>query len=237
MKWNDFKIRSREEEVMDDFDLQGVELKKTLQDLDKVNKWLGGNKITLEGVEKVIGTACFQPPLKIVDVGCGNGSVLKEVAQLGRKKGIKMQLRGIDANPHAIEIARENCRDFPEITFEAQDVFSRAFEEEKTDIVLCTLTLHHFGDDEIKKLLRTFVEKCQMGIVINDLKRSRLAYKLFQLFCAAFINNDIAREDGLVSIKRSFRRKDLLSYGKGLNVRKQEIREKWAFRYQWILLK
>lgn len=237
MKWNNKGTRSREEEIMDDFDLKGDELEKTLQDLDKVNKWLGGNEITLEGVEKVIGTACFQPPLNILDVGCGNGSVLKEVAQLGRKKGIKMQLKGIDANPHAIEIARENCKDFAEIEFEAQDVFSEAFKKGKNDIVLCTLTLHHFEDEEIKRLLQIFVEKSQMGIVINDLKRSRLAYRLFRLFCAAFINNDIAREDGLVSIKRSFRKKDLLNYGKGLKVRKQEIHEKWAFRYQWILLK
>jgi len=237
MMWNNTKGRSEEEEIMDDFDLQGAELKRTLQDLDKVNKWLGGNKITLEGVEKVIASMCFQQPLQIVDVGCGNGSVLKEVAQFGRKKGIKMQLKGIDANPHTIEIARENCGDFPEIEFEPQDVFSEAFAKEKSDIVLCTLTLHHFKDDEIKRLLQVFTEKSQMGIVINDLKRSRLAYRLFQLFCAVFINNDIAREDGLISIKRSFRKKDLLNYGKSLNVRKQEIHEKWAFRYQWILLK
>ncbi len=237
MKWKNMKERSKEEEIMDDFRLQGPELEETLQDLDKVNKWLGGNKITLEGVEKVINSACFRPPLRILDVGCGNGSVLKEVAQLGRKRGIKMQLKGIDANEHAIEIARRNCKDYPEISFEAQDVFSEEFVQESTDVLLCTLTLHHFKDEEIRRLLQVFVQKSSMGIVINDLKRSKLAYRLFQLFCAAFIHNDIAREDGLVSIKRSFRKKDLLSYGKGLDVRKQEIHEKWAFRYQWILLK
>ena len=237
MIWNNSKYRSSEEEIMDDFQLQGSPLKTTLQDLDKVNKYLGGNEITLEGVEKIMKSSCFEQPLQILDVGCGNGSVLKGVAQLGRKKGVKMELKGIDANTHAIEIARENCREYPEIKFEAQDVFSKAFEKEKTDIVLCTLTLHHFTDEEIKRLLQIFVRKSKMGIVINDLKRSRLAYQLFQLFCAAFIRNAIAREDGLVSIKRSFRKKELHGYGKNLEVRKQEIRQKWAFRYQWILLK
>lgn len=232
-----FKHRSREEEIMDDFDLQGPELKKTLEDLDKVNKWLGGNKITIEGVEKVINSTCFVPPLKILDVGCGNGGVLKEVAQLGRRKGVKMQLKGVDANVHAVEIARKNCSDYPEIVFEAQDVFSEAFAKENSDIVLCTLTLHHFQDEKIMQLLQLFVKISKMGVVINDLKRSRLAYFLFQLFCAVFIQNKIAREDGLVSIRRSFRKKELLDYGKGLKVRKQEISEKWAFRYQWILLK
>ncbi|MGB7842911.1 MAG: methyltransferase domain-containing protein [Salinimicrobium sp.] len=237
MIWINSKHRSREEEIMDDFQLQGSQLKTTLEDLDKVNKYLGGNEITLEGVEKMIKSTCFEPPLHILDVGCGNGSLLKEVANLGRKKGVEMRLKGIDANIHAIEIARENCREYPEIIFEAQDVFSKEFEKENTDIVLCTLTLHHFTDTEIKRLLKNFVRKSNIGIVINDLKRSRLAYLLFQLFCAVFIRNDIAREDGLVSIKRSFRKKDLYNYGKNLKVRKQEIRQKWAFRYQWILLK
>ena len=234
MNWNN---RSKEEEIMDDFALQGPELKKTLQDLDTVNKWLGGNKITLEGVEKVIASTCFQSPLRILDVGCGNGSVLKEVAQLGRKKGIEMQLKGVDANEHAIGIARKNCLDYPEIRFEARDVFSKDFAKEETDIILCTLTLHHFKDEEIEQLLKVFIKKSNIGVVINDLKRSRLAFNLFKLFCAAFINNDIAREDGLVSIKRSFRKNDLLNFGKDLEIRKQEIHEKWAFRYQWILLK
>ena len=59
MMWNQHQSRSEEEEIMDDFDLQGPNLKEPCEDLDKVNKWLGGNEITLEGVEKVIASALF----------------------------------------------------------------------------------------------------------------------------------------------------------------------------------
>ena len=222
---------------MDDLELQGPELKKTLKDLDKVNKWLGGNEITLEGIKKLIKDQRNEEPLKILDVGCGNGSVLKEVAQLGRQKGQKMNLLGIDANPYAVRIAEENSKNFPEIQFQVLDVFSEEFSKIKVDIILCTLTLHHFKDDEIVRLLQKFVEMSSIGIVINDLERSPVAYELFQLFCAAFINNKIAKDDGLVSIRRSFKKEDLERYGKELRVQKQEISWKWAFRYQWILYK
>lgn len=232
-----FKKRSNQREIMDDFSLQGRELERTLKDLDKVNRWLGGNKITLEGWEVVLNSACYLQPVKILDVGCGNGSLLKEVAQYGRQKGIKMQLLGIDANENAIKLAKENTSDYPEITFKSMDIFSEEFMNQKVDIILCTLTLHHFTDPEITLLLKNFVRKAQMGIVINDLHRSRLAYYLFQAFCAVFIDNEIARKDGLTSISRSFKKGELEKFGKGLEVRAQKINWKWAFRYQWILLK
>ena len=233
----DFSKRSTEVETMDDFALQGRDLEQIFDDLDKVNRWLGGNKVTLQGVEKLSQSTCFEKPLRILDVGCGDGSLLKEVADFGRKRGIDMKLRGVDANIHAIEIARKNARSFENISFEALDVFAEEFATKKTDIVLCTLTLHHFSDKEIIFLLKRFVEMSTIGVVINDLQRSRVAYNLFKAFSAAFMDNQIAREDGLISIRKSFRKKDLLEYGKHLNVRKQELAWKWAFRYQWILMK
>lgn len=229
--------RSNQREILDDFDLHGKELEKNFDDLDRVNKLLGGYTITLQGIEKVLGSSCFRYPVSIVDVGCGNGSMLREVAKMGREKGIKMHLKGIDANPFAVEIARNQSKEFPEIFFEVKDVTSNEMEDEKIDIILCTLTLHHFNDSEIKDLIKTFLRICHIGIVINDLHRSKLAYYLFEVFSRIFIRNEIARKDGLTSVLRSFKREDFEKYGKGLKVRKQSIVWKWAFRYQWILIK
>ncbi len=231
------KHRLDRREIMDDFDLQGMELKKTLKDLDRINKWLGGNKITLKGLEKIFDKTTHQQPLRILDIGCGNGSLLREVAQFGRKKGIKMKLLGIDANKHAIGIARKNTREFPEISFDALDVFSEKFRNLEADVILCTLTLHHFRDEEIENLLEIFVGVAKQGIVINDLQRSKTAYRLFKAFCAVFIRNDIAKKDGLTSILRAFKKGDLQWYGRNLKVSQQKISWKWAFRYQWVLIK
>lgn len=222
---------------MDDLDLKGVELKKVLQDLDKVNRWLGGNKITIDGIKILLKNAIFDSPLRIIDVGCGNGSLLKEVAEFGHRRGIKMELTGIDLNPNSVEIARENTADYPEIKFEALDVFSEAFSGKKVDIILCTLTLHHFKDDEIKALLKVFVQVCQIGVVINDLQRTKAAYYLFQGFSRAFNLSKINRKDGLTSILRSFKKEDFEEFSRELPVTNQILSWKWAFRYQWILIK
>lgn len=235
MKTPDFTYRTSEEEVMDDFYLQGVELRKTLEDLDKVNKWLGGNQITLDGIEKLLP---LKPSgaIRIMDVGCGNGTLLREIAAYGRKEGLTLELLGIDANEHAIGIARELAKDFLEISFQGLNIFSDTFEKMEADIILCTLTLHHFKDPQIKDLLKLFLKNSRLGVVINDLERSPVAYHLFQAFCGVFIHNEIARKDGLISIRRGFKKQELESFGRELPV-KQEIQWKWAFRYQWILFK
>lgn len=231
------KFRSEEREIMDDLDFKGQELESTLDDLDRVNRLLGGYKVTLQGIEKILGSACFSQPVEITDVGCGNGSMLRQVAKMGRSKGIKMKLKGVDISDHTIEIARKQSKDFPEISFERMDVTSEEFKNTKTDILLCTLTLHHFCDEEIENLLKILERSSQMGIVINDLHRSKTAYYLFKLYCAVFMRNEVAKKDGLTSILRGFKRKDLEWYGRNLKMRKQLLSWKWAFRFQWILLK
>lgn len=231
------KTRNNRKEIMDDHDLDGEELERILGELDRVNRLLGGYKVTLEGIEKILGSACYAQPVEIIDVGCGNGSMLREVAKMGRSRGIRMKLTGIDISRATVNIARKDSKQFPEIAFETIDVSSKEFRERKTDIILCTLTLHHFKDREIEDLMTDFEKVCQMGIVVNDLHRSKLAYYLFKLYAMFFMENEIAKKDGLTSILRSFRREDLEWYGRNLKAREQMISWKWAFRYQWVLLK
>lgn len=220
---------------MDDFNLQGDELEITLKDLDKINKWLGGNKITLQGVKELLHSHPVDQPVHIIDVGCGNGAMLREIATWGRSTDYEMKLTGIDANAHAIGIAERASEYFPEIKYKAQNVFSKWYKKQTYDIVLCTLTLHHFQNNEIEELLDTFYRQARLGVVINDLHRSKQAYILFKAFCKVFINNKIAKEDGLTSILRGFKKKDLKNFAAGIPAKKQKIRWKWAYRYQWII--
>jgi 2-polyprenyl-3-methyl-5-hydroxy-6-metoxy-1,4-benzoquinol methylase len=53
------------------------------------------------------------------------------------------------------------------------NIFDKPFEELKYDIVLCTLTLHHFKDEEIIKIMTSFAN-ASIGVVVNDLQRSTL---------------------------------------------------------------
>lgn len=232
-----FKDRFVGREVMDNFELGGEKLEETLYDLDRVNSWLGGDQVSLGGVKRIIGKTSIGRTISIADVGCGNGHMLREISRWGKKEGIKFELMGIDANPNAVSIAERLSKDYKEISYRVLNIFSPQFREMKFDVILCTLTLHHFRDEQIPEVLRDFLKMSRVGVVINDLQRSKTAYRLFSLFCAAFVSNPIAREDGLISIRRGFKRSDLHKYSTDLPVESEEITWKWAFRYRWILKK
>ncbi|MCP9200419.1 methyltransferase domain-containing protein [Gramella sp. GC03-9] len=232
----DTSQRTKKEEIMDDFELKGPELERTLKDLENINFLLGGNGITLDGLKKILQASPGKKTIRVMDVGCGNGDILRRVAKWGRQNGFSFQLIGIDANAHAIEIAKLASSDFPELSYRHLDIFSEEFKSLECDVLLCTLTLHHFDNQQIKKLLTRFYKQANFGIVINDLHRTRLAYGLFKLFCAGFVRNEIARQDGLTSILRGFKKEDVLQFSKNLPGQHQ-IKWKWAFRYQWIIQK
>lgn len=227
--------RSKQEEIMDNFELQGNELKRTLKDLENINKWLGGNKITIKGVKQLLKGKPKSKTYSIADIGCGNGSVLREIAKWGKSNGYDLKLIGIDANAHSIRVAKQESNDFPEINFLKLNIFSSQFNDLDFDIITCTLTLHHFIDQEIASIMMNFKENSNLGVVINDLHRSKMAWYLFQAFCFVFIDNEIARKDGLVSILRAFKKKDLNIYASNIPMAQHTISWEWAFRYLWVI--
>ncbi len=218
---------------MDDFSMKGELLRDTLDKLGKINKWLGGNNVTINGVEQLLKDHDKSKTYTIIDLGCGHGDMLRLVADFGRKKGFKFKLIGIDANEDAVAYARELSNDYAALSFQKLDIFSDEFEDLKFDIALSTLFLHHFKENEIEHMLKQLASKANIGIVINDLHRSTLAYGLFKLL-GLFISNDMIVQDGLTSILRAFKRNELESHSDQLQL-KSQIHWKWAFRYQWLI--
>ena len=227
------KERTDKEELMDDFSIGGDLLRDTLDKLENINRWLGGNLVTVNSLKKVLKNHPKEQALSIVDIGCGHGDILRDVAKFGRKNGYKMTLLGIDANPTAIAYANELSTAYPEVHFKTEDIFSEEFKKREFDVVLATLFLHHFKEEPLLSFLDNTLKQTKIGVVVNDLHRHTLAYYLFMLL-SVFIKNKMIVEDGLTSVLRGFKRKDLMQLSERLQV-KPEISWKWAFRFQWIL--
>ena len=229
----DMQNRSDEREIMDDFTLEGAHLRSNLDILASINKWLGGNRITLQGVQKLLKNSPKNRKYVIIDMGCGNGDMLRRISKLGRRLGLNLDLIGIDANLDTISYAQELSATYPDISYVQMNIFSEEFNAMDYDIALSTLFLHHLSDVEIIDKLNLLKESARVGIIVNDLERNGLAYFLFGII-SFFINNKIVRNDGLVSIRRGFRKQELLAFSKELKL-ESEVCWKWAFRYQWIM--
>ena len=229
------KQRTDKEELMDDFSIGGDLLRDTLDKLEKINRWLGGNKVTVNGLKALLKNHPKEQKITIVDIGCGHGDILRDVAKFGRKEGYKFKLIGVDANSAAIDYANELSMEYPELSFKTQDIFSKDFKSETFDVVIATLFLHHFKEEQLVSFLKNTIKQTKIGMVVNDLHRHTLAYYLF-LLLSIFISNKMIIEDGLTSVLRGFKRDDLERISSKINVTPQ-ISWKWAFRFLWIIKK
>lgn len=225
--------RSEAEEIMDNLDYNGPILHDALDKLAKINHWLGGNKVTINGLKTALKNHPKKEPVTIIDLGCGGGDILREVSQFGKRNGYQFHLIGIDANQHTVAYAKRLSEGYDNIKYKAIDIFSEEFKALQYDLVLTTLFLHHFKNDELVSFLEPVLEKAKLGVVVNDLHRHKLAYYLFKLLCTTIKNKTIV-EDGLTSVLRGFKRQELIDMSEQLHT-KYQIQWKWAFRFQWIL--
>ncbi|MEQ7801600.1 methyltransferase domain-containing protein [Pedobacter sp. ASV1-7] len=238
----DTRTRSEAPEIMDDFNLKGEILRDALDKIAGINRLLGGNKVTLQGLKillkddnSALKSNIAKKEITILDVGCGNGDMLRSLADYSTKKGFNFKLIGIDANAFTIKHAEQLSVNYGNISFLCADIFEECKQARVYDVILCTLTLHHFKNEEILTLMNAFYEQSTLGIVVNDLHRSKIAYYLFSILCFLFPLNKMSRDDGLTSILRGFKKHDLQSFSKQLNFKFYILKWKWAFRYQWII--
>jgi len=231
----DFSKRSYEAEIMDDLEMQGEELAVTLRQIAMVNRWLGGSSVALQGIKSLTaGQKTFPSSIKIIDIGCGGGEILRIIADWAREKNIKTELIGIDANAFTIAYAASLSKDYPEITFRQMNVFEADFAAMEYDMALCCLFLHHFTETEIVKIVKTIQNSARIGFIINDLQRSSVAHFLFDIVTRVLGASKMVRHDGKLSIRRAFSKKELQQLMGEAAVKNYKITWKWAFRYELI---
>jgi len=227
------KYRSNEIEIMDDLEMEGEVLIDALDKLGHINKWLGGNRLTVQGVLQVLKGRDKNKVYTIIDLGCGHGDLLRVLADAGKKNGYQFELIGVDANQATIDYANELSTSYSNVKFLAKDIFDTELDQLEYDIALSTLFLHHFEEEEILGLIKRWTKSAKLAVIVNDLHRHPMAYFLFNIL-STFFGNHMTRNDGLLSIRKGFKKAELQSIANQFNF-KSSILWKWAFRYEWII--
>ena len=145
-------------------------------------------------------------PLRVLDVGCGEGDMLRRLHRWARRGGHPVELVGLDLNPLGIQAARAATPDDVPIEFRCADAFDPGLE--RFDVVLSALFTHHLGDDQVVAFLRLMEERATLGWFVNDLHRHPAAYHGFRALSGLAGWHRFVRHDGPVSVARSFRRAD-----------------------------
>lgn len=200
-----------------------------MEELEVINRRLGGHRITLEGVAALTG-ADRNRKWRIAEVGCGGGDNLLAVQRWAARKGIKVELTGIDINGECIRYAsgREEAKNIRYVHSDYRDAAPEA------DIVFSSLLCHHFEDAALAELLRWKQAHSRTGFFINDLHRHPLAYAGIKVLTRAFSGSYLVRNDAPLSVQRSFRKKDWERPMKEAGIEDYSVAWKWAFR--WLVV-
>ncbi len=231
----DFTLRSTEAEIMDDLEYSGDPMDQTLHELEVINRWLGGNVVTMDALRKLIKDHPQDQPITIADLGCGRGDMLRLINAWALNKGKKVKLVGVDANPYITAAARENLRDFSHIQFQTINIFSQEFQQQKFDIVIGTLFYHHFSNEQLATFFRQLKDQVTIGFIINDIHRHPLAYYSIKILTRLFSRSSMVKFDAPLSVLRAFRKKELKEILQQAQLEKYTIQWKWAFRWQVIV--
>ena len=132
-----FSHRSYEHELLDAPNIPKELLFKNLRELDVVNRLLGGHAITLSGIKKLVTDR--NKIYRIVDIGCGGGDAMKQIAKWSKANKFKVELIGVDMNADAITFMKEECKEFSNITGIVSDYREYLKSNTIVDIVHCSL--------------------------------------------------------------------------------------------------
>jgi 2-polyprenyl-3-methyl-5-hydroxy-6-metoxy-1,4-benzoquinol methylase len=229
-----FKNRSTDIEIMDDLDCKGEVVDQTLRELDFINQWLGGNAVTLNALRLLWESKSKSSTITIADLGCGSGEMVRLISKLASENKQRVSLTGIDANANIIEYAkRSKVND--SIVFESVNIFSNQFKERKFDIIVCTLFLHHFSDEELVTLFKSFKQQANIGIIVNDIHRHPLAYYSIKWLTQLFSKSAMVKFDAPLSVLRAFTKSELKNILSKAEISNYQLKWKWAFRWQLII--
>lgn len=195
------------DEQMDAADLSERDYDAVLRDLARVNAVTMAPRATLRFLARVHACHASEAPWRILDVGYGQGDMLRRIARWAERRGQRVELVGIDLNAKSEASARAATPPELAIDWRTGDYADLAGgnKQGRWDIVLSSLVAHHMSDAERAGFL-TFMEvEAEIGWMVNDLHRHRFAYLGFPWLARLMHVHPIVRADGQLSIARSFR--------------------------------
>lgn len=196
--------RAIADELMDAEDLDEATYAAVVHDLAKVNTLTLARRPTIAFLNKLVWQRDPRlRPLRILDVGFGDGDMLRTIWRWATKLGQPVELIGIDLNPRSLAAARAAASDHMKIDWRIGDYASLS--QGGLDVVISSLVAHHMTHEQLIDFLRFMDHESSEGWFVNDLHRHGFAYLGFPLLATLMRWHPIVRHDGQLSVARSYR--------------------------------
>lgn len=224
-----FDQRSYELENIDKGTYTPEEYEACIGELQWVNRWLGDSRALRNSLLKDVEENRLQS-FSVLDVGAGSGELLRVIANWARETKRLARLVGLELNERSAKAIVEDSNGLPVITSVRADAFRLPFADRQFEYVMCSLFTHHFRDPQVVELLREMARVTRRRILVIDLHRNPVAYFFYTTIGRLFLHSRLLREDGALSILRSFKPEELRRLGEQAGLKNVAVEDHFPSR-------
>ena len=210
-------------EHLDKGDYTPEEYEGCITELQRVNRWLGDTRALRRSMLAELSKNA-KSNFSVLDVGAGSGELLCVIQDWSKQNDRQALLTGIELNARSAQAIEER-----QLNAVRADAFRLPFATEQFDYAICSLFTHHFKNADVIAILRE-LKRVATQIFVIDLHRHPIAYLFFTTIGTLFLHNRLIREDGALSILRSFKPDELLSLAREAGLEKARVERHFPYR-------
>jgi len=204
-------LRQRDQaELLDKGAGSSAEVRRSLHDIRRINRWLGGAQLLRNDVFNLLEEHSLRAAT-ILDIGTGGADLPLILQREALRRGIQLRIVALDLNVRHLRVAREDLdrASGQDIQLLRADAFALPLAENSIDVVTASLFLHHFRAAQIHALLHEFHRVARVGFVASDLVRDAVPLWFFRLVRPVFARSYLTRFDGETSLRRAYTREEM----------------------------
>jgi 2-polyprenyl-3-methyl-5-hydroxy-6-metoxy-1,4-benzoquinol methylase len=171
-----------------------------LERIRQLNRWFGSYRLILGFMRRWIKPGAR---MRVVDLATGSGDIPRLIADHARRIGVQVEIDAVDRQTATLEIARKLSVGYPEISCHEANILQWN-SVERYDIVLCTLALHHFSDEDAVRVLQQCSELSRRFVLVSDLRRGFFLQAGVYLLTALIFREPMTCFDARLSSQRAF---------------------------------
>lgn len=190
------QTRSTAHELLDAEQLDERELRTNLREMAMLNRLPGGVRDSVRAVSRLLAG---RTDATVLDIGTGSGDFVRRLL-----RGRPVRVLAVDLRPEVLAIAARNLAHTKYVTILQADARALPLADASVDVAHASLLVHHLEPDDVVSALREMRRTARLGVVINDLRRGRIAFALTAATVLGLSRGRYTRHDGVVSARRAY---------------------------------
>ena len=201
--------------------MSSAELRPYLDDLERLNAWFGGYRVTRHALWKLVASAAR---VRIGDIGGSRGDLAMQIAHEAQQRGRAVTIVVVDRDEASLVMGARAAKSHPGIHWVQAEAAALPFRPGALDVVVTSLTLQHLEPAEAVATLVAMRAVARLGVVVNDLIRNRLTLLGCWLATRLFARHPSARHDGPLSVRRAYAARELQQFAALAGFREFRVR-------------